>query len=320
MNMSKRTLKYHLRSADQLFFLHIPKAAGTTFYSILTRYFPEEQVLPANDGRIPYFKYVGVQGLQKFRLLRAHHDYTVYPFLPRRPVFITFLRDPILRLISHYRFIQREPTNQFHEIVVNQRMTLTDFVAEPEIRRRVVNRQVRQIAGALTLKSEARDLSGDDLLAIAKVRLQEFAYFGLAERFEDSLRLLCYTFGWDPVHEYTLYNVAPHPSNKDDLTQEELEAAQRVNHLDLALYQYAEELFQVRMDQMAIEMSVKPTDSPHSGWSINAPKPTEEIRAVPEGRSPWLIAKLGRLRRALIPEGSRIEEWYLRLRKRLFDW
>ena len=49
-----------------------------------------------------------------------------------------------------------------------------------------------------------------DILALAKQRLGEFAVVGLTERFQETLYLLAYTFGWPPVVNPTRQNMATH--------------------------------------------------------------------------------------------------------------
>jgi hypothetical protein len=336
VNVSKRPLRYDLRSADQIFFIHIPKTGGTTFYSILAKQYPEEQVWPSQREDLDeYLTEHGSNAISGYRVLRAHYDYSIYRRFPRKPVYVTMLRDPVARVVSLYEHIKRVPAHRLHREVVMKNLTLMEFSYYEPVQNIISNRQVNQLVGAI--QGDAKELSDRAKLEIARVRLDEFGFFGLTEHFEDSIRLLCHTFGWKPITDYDILNVAPQTSRPSDLDDDVVNLLERINQLDLELYRYAEKLFRTRLRQMEIELMGEAENSFHANREIRkgcGEKHTDNSKGVVHTNledlnrlSPKIalqyartLVTLGRIRRWIIPEGSKLEERYLLLRNKLFGW
>jgi hypothetical protein len=237
-------LEHRLQPDDQLCFIHIPKTAGTTLTSLLNSKFDVAEICPAEVWselvKIP------IADLAKYRLFRGHFFYEIGDLLPRKPVYITMLRNPIARVVSGYEFMRRiTPTRA--EAMTNhlkaQRMTLKEYVTDPE-NPSMSNSQTRHLSS-----SKYKD-DPQGWLELAKERLaQEIAFVGLVEKFEDSMALLSYTFGWNPVAEYQNLMVAPKRPKKE-LEPEVQDAIATRNALDLELYAYAQDLFESRYAQM----------------------------------------------------------------------
>ena len=60
--------------------------------------------------------------------------------------YITFLRDPVERLISHYHYVLRRPKHYLYEQVVKDGLSLSDYVTS-DISPELSNHQVRMISG-----------------------------------------------------------------------------------------------------------------------------------------------------------------------------
>jgi len=255
--MSARPLRYPLRSGDLVFFLHIPKTAGTTLNAVLESQFKPEQVCPFSYKKLKeQLTKLSPDEIEKYRLLCAHYDYSIYRFLPRKPVYLTMLREPIRRTVSAYEHIKRVPDHTLHAAVTGGSLSIEQFLELPDSAKRIHNRQVRQIAGAIhgMTADELAELSGKDLLSIAKVRLDEFAYFGLTERFQESMDLMAYTFDWTVAQQVKSLNVAPSEKKPESaVSAEAMAAITRCNELDIELYRYATELFDRRLRQIQDE-------------------------------------------------------------------
>jgi hypothetical protein len=245
---------------DTLYFLHIPKTAGTTLISILDDLYDNDQICPAQLWH--EFVKIPPEQLLKYRLLRGHLGYCVYQFLPKKPIYITLLRDPVERAISHYEHIRRGTRHYLHHKFMTENITLADFINNPEINPLITNFQTRNIAFDLDIKSIIRSLSfsqlqdltlqsivelspitisQSDLIEIAKERLSHFAFVGLVERLEECLPLLSYTFRWRPIASRHL-NVTPNRIRREEIPQPLIERIIELNQLDIELYQYAEQL------------------------------------------------------------------------------
>ncbi|NJR63267.1 MAG: sulfotransferase family 2 domain-containing protein [Cyanobacteria bacterium CRU_2_1] len=187
--------QHNLTESDVLYFSHIPKTAGMTFRTIVEDYFSVEEICPATLNaqlaKIPF------EELQKYRLLRGHLGFINIPELipGKNIVNVTFLREPVARVISHYEYIRRMPGDPHYEAVKD--MTLEEFAQKLTAGKVRKNIQTYHIAKTHRFKLDG--LSPTEILELAKESLDRFAFVGLVERFQDSLFLLSYIFGWKPI-------------------------------------------------------------------------------------------------------------------------
>jgi hypothetical protein len=247
-----------------LLFVHIPKTGGVTLTRLLRRRFPDEQVLPITDRRdhAKMLRELDPEALAKIRLVAGHFwfgpgDRGVHDLLDPNPVKITLLRDPVDRAISSYRHIAGRPGHPAHQMVAEGGGTLLDFVRSPMTQGHVRNVQARQVVGTppeelrrrVAEPRKALSLMPDDeLLSLAKRRLDEFAFVGLQERFDESLALLAGTFGWEPFDTSRRWNEAPSQSPRPEVSEEARQEILRLTEVDRALYDHAELLFDRRLE------------------------------------------------------------------------
>lgn len=259
-----------LNFSDYLYFIHIPKTAGTTLIPLLDARFDADEICPAQLWR--ELVALPQESLSRYRFFRGHFGAGgLKPFLPESPLYLTMLRHPLPLTFSTYKFILREPGTRVHHLVKKRNMTFSDFLDYPETRKKVNDMQVRHLSfdlqhdpdtGPIFLSAESRSavdkwvqdheipISTEQRLERAKRMLHACTWFGLAERFDESMALLSWTFGWPPMGQVQKLRVAPGGSNIDDLPEEVLEKVLAGNELDMALYQEAAQLFQDRLTGM----------------------------------------------------------------------
>jgi hypothetical protein len=268
--MNKRPLKVTLHKDDVLFFQHIPKTAGLSLISILDAQFKAGDIFPLHSAPSPdTFDMFSPEQLATYRLVRGHYrfgpyDQEIYRYIARNPICISFLRNPIERTISAYRHIFRKPENKLHEEFVSQNISLKEFVCNPKYYGRSVNVQTRRIVGSVQGNYRLKHLADTDALSdeafleLAKERLEQFAFVGLTERFQESVQLLTYIFDWKPINDIPVLNTAPIPSSRDSITQDTLVVIMERTQLDAELYRYAEQLFEAKWTQMQAELNTQP--------------------------------------------------------------
>jgi hypothetical protein len=248
---SARPLRHRMRQGDQIFFLHIPKTAGTSLVEVLQMQVDPGAFFSFPDGP----KTVQPETMaiaQKARIMRGHLTYDFLKYFTRRPYVITMLRNPYARVISNFAHLTRNNPARLLRIVRTHHpergddpVTLEEFINVPSTQNRLVQ--------FLTDFNGAIKKSPDEHLALAKVHLEYLAFFGLMERFDDSMRLLAYTFGWSPIKIEAKLNTAPVES-KPAITPEAAALLEKTNGLDMAFYQYATALFDDRLKQMEREL------------------------------------------------------------------
>jgi Sulfotransferase family len=238
--------QYTLQDHDVFYYVHIPKTAGMTFRTIVGDYFHSHEICPATLGHL--MSQINPQDLPQYRLLRGHLVYIDFrSLLPQKTlIHATMLREPVAQLVSHYDYIRRMPTDPDHAKVKD--MTLEEFVQYFTIANLQRNTQTYHIAKAARFDIE--HLPADQVFDIAIDSLNHFAFVGLLERFQDSLFLLSYIFGWRPIMNTRKENAGNRTRYADRLSPATLQLIKENTQLDQQLYDYASKIFDDRFTQM----------------------------------------------------------------------
>jgi len=245
----------NLISNQQLCFLHIPKTAGVTLAFYLDQLFSADEICPAKD--MYDMEKMPKGSLSRCRFLRGHFCYDICEHLPQKPAFITILRDPIDRVISHYEYWKsystKWPTSdpdpnlaskyEEHRAAVSR--DLLYFVTGNHPRAAwLANLQTWKVASGDINKWP--DTTDRRLIELAKEHLEEFAFVGITELFSESLLLLSYKLGFEPPKSVLRLNVTPTRTQRGHIPSKTLEAIIERNQLDLELYEYAQQIFRAR--------------------------------------------------------------------------
>jgi hypothetical protein len=254
-----RILSTQIRTGQQIYFLHIHKTAGTSLTVILDGYFRPKEVCTAHQWH--QLLAIPRNQLSRYRLFRGHFHYCFHTLLPEKPIYITFLRDPIDRAISRYLHLQRDKMHYLYPRV--SAMSFAEFLRDPVTRAQVHNLQVRTLAfdfdidavvqavgKPLTARLEMeqhinnimRDLPDDQLLSVAKQRLATFAFVGITEKFQASLDQLTALFGWSSARMVHLGG-PDKPVRKEPLPASIIDELRALNWADIELYNEAVERF-----------------------------------------------------------------------------
>jgi hypothetical protein len=263
-----------LRPDDTLVFLHIPKTAGTTLMPILAERFEWETIYPVPatspvhtqkgrdpfpsvyfpGGRVESHRHFMTQDISPYRLVIGHWNFSIVDHIPR-PVPMTFFRDPVHRMLSHYRFLRRYAGEEWnHDRERIRQLSFMEWLEHPTTQQRHHNWHTRQMAGVVWADSP-NDLSDGELLARAMRNLQRCAFVGMTEHFDDSLLLLAYSFGWSPIRSYFTRNVAADKTTADTLDAYALKIiVEQFSKLDIQLYEYAKIIYHQRLSQMMADL------------------------------------------------------------------
>jgi len=239
-------IPYTLKPDDQLCFIHIGKTAGTSLVATLATFFQEDEI--CKTYHMSAIRNLSPQQLEKYRFFRGHFTYAITKHLSRNPVLITMLRNPVDRARSLYQHVLKDKNNSRHEAIKD--LSLSEFIAaDRPIRIEVSNWQTRILTDTLKPDLEPN-------LELAKRRLRdEFLFFGLTERYKDSLTLLSYTLGWPMIDEIKELNKTPRPITRQEISPELVDQILEINRLDQQLYDYAQELFEERFALMQQDLS-----------------------------------------------------------------
>jgi hypothetical protein len=221
-----------------LVFLHLPKTAGTTLMHVLEREYGRDSILNLYESQYgDEVAALGKDDLDRTRVIAGHFYFGLHTHVSRPCHYFTFLRDPVKRVISHYRFVRRQPTHYLYPAASS--MTVAEYVefcdaAEPN------NDQTRLLAGKEMASDEGA--CSADMLPVAKRNLDRHAAVGVTEAFDLSLLLIRRIFGWS-VPFYARQNVDTR-ARGESLPAGVREVIRRYNELDIELYRYGRERFE----------------------------------------------------------------------------
>lgn len=238
--------QYNLQAQDVMYFCHIPKTAGMTFRTIIEDQFHCNDVCPATLNA-QLAKYTPEE-LARYRLFRGHLGFSNLPQLlgDKQVINITVLREPVARVISHYDYIRRMPGDPHYAAVKD--MTLEEFAQRLTAGKLGKNIQTYHVAK--TTQFSLDKLTVDESLALALNSMDDFGFVGLVERFQDSLFLLSYIFGWKPILNSRRENAAKVKKPLEEVAESTLEVIRANSQLDAQLYTHAREVFEARFAAM----------------------------------------------------------------------
>ena len=200
--------------------LHIPKTGGTSFYHILQQVYG-----PALDRRYrrrDYLAAVNSPGgfeesiAANAKALHGHFYYPEIKALHQRTdaKLVAWLRDPIERVRSNFRFFKRGLEN-------------------PEINPQNYERNKHRIQETLLEYASLPECRNAMTAFTAGAAVEDFFFIGLQERFNEDVQLLGKQLNWGPI-------TVPHENvsvpQKQALSQEELAFLREWNAADVRLY------------------------------------------------------------------------------------
>lgn len=229
-----------------LIFLHIPKTAGTTLTSILRREYGNKRTIDINRGN--FQKSVSELGgstlepRRKSMLIDARHStFGIHRSIPCPSTYITILRDPIARVVSHYYYVLEVKKSSVYDSIVSRRMSLEEYVTSG-ITFETDNGQTRWLTDACDVPFGQ---CTDRLLSQAIDNIDNhFSFVGLTECFDQSLIRMHEIYGWrkHPVYVKRLKNKKkPLMARIPDKT---IEIIRKQNDLDCRLYDYVKSGFE----------------------------------------------------------------------------
>jgi hypothetical protein len=233
-------LKRMLESPHPLvIFMHLPKTAGSTLSRIMERQYPAAATLRLYDsGTGAELGSLSEDRLNALRLVMGHFSFGAHRFVSRPCAYVTVLREPVDRVISHYYFVRSEPTHYLFEVA--QQLSLGEYVrycnlAEPN------NDQTRLLCGEY--ESSIPASRAQAMLELAQRHLRDhFAGVGLTEEFDRTLVLMKRILRWRYPF-YVRQNVGRHRPPRAALSNDTVRVIQEYNRLDGELYRFGQALF-----------------------------------------------------------------------------
>lgn len=244
---------YRPAAADAtLILVHIPKTAGTTLAIILLDWYGQSSGRAVSGwlaGRAA-FAAEPLESRMAPRVLYGHQAFGLHEHVPRRSEYLTFLRDPVERTISHYYHVRSEKTHYLHRAVVHLGMSLEEYIENPFRTAELDNAQTRMLASPALERAQAVGDAQRSLLESAKDNLENaFCFVGLTERFDESMVILSDMLGWNRVPTYLPARVST-SKPKGEVSEKIRSRIRELNPLDVELYEHVRQRFEAQVRGM----------------------------------------------------------------------
>jgi hypothetical protein len=251
-----------------LIFNHIPKTAGTSLKQIITEQYRNQHCFLCYGGvfgnqtikdRVDELnKQLLLEDNQpntvnddkKIKAVIGHVGFGLHTLIPQRQFqHLTFLRHPVERVISYYFDLNRQGivgTEAGDQSKYIQKCLETKFLIEAD------NWQTRYLSGTgwqnIILEGKGKKIEfgqcDSELLMLAKENLKQHYVFGIQDKFIESIELISNKFGWQASNQIVKLNMAKKHQEYESIAVETIECIKELNWLDIALYDYAKEVFQ----------------------------------------------------------------------------
>jgi hypothetical protein len=215
----------------ELISIHIAKTGGKSLYGILRNEYGEK--LDARTRRVDYFpdkdysKSLTVRIPDEVRVLHGHLHYSHIEDVCNmyNPKIITWLREPVERVISNYYFMIQRAND--------------DGKKHPQYHKR--NHTLLEYARDSVPNKMSKCLEGIDLEALY--------YFGFQESFNDDVKTLAKKLGWTKNIPDIYLNagisfdsINSAPTRKKDITDAMKNEIAELNKKDILLYEKAKSI------------------------------------------------------------------------------
>lgn len=221
-----------------LAFVHIPKTAGTTLHKIISHQYP--RIFIHHDSNGPPSADLAKHIIERDpQVVMGHFSVGLHHFLPEIR-YITCLREPISRIVSHYQHALNDPAHYLHQTVLSGKLDLTSYVSSG-ISGELSNGMTRMIAGVENFHHSTVD---EQTLARAKSNIE--TYFDsviLSEFFDQGLLMLGDFLQWKTPY-YLRRKVGKYSTTSRKLNDSDRSAIREYNHLDCELYSWAKQRFE----------------------------------------------------------------------------
>jgi hypothetical protein len=230
-----------------IIFLHIPKAAGSAIKRIFESQYEDSECIYI-EGHRPkesLENYLNSGIIKTPKLLFGHFDYGVLNNINVDAKYITMIRNPIDRVISHYYYAKNHSAHYLHKEIVDNKLSLKEYV-ESGLTTELNNGPVRMLIGAGGYhKNDYSNInipygkSESWMLEQAVKNIKDyFLFVGIQEEFEKSVFLIKKVLGWKNHIIFRTENKTKDRPAINQVDDETLELIKKYNNLDIKLYQF----------------------------------------------------------------------------------
>ena len=247
-------LKNLKRLINRYLFIHLPKTAGKLITNLIQHNFLQEECLLFlfdYDFYDQYKRYKETNRLKQLRFFAGHLSYALIDLVDPDYT-ITFIRDPVDRVLSNYFYFRqvhgdRDQTTDFdgnicplidynlsweEDLIRHLTIPFTGKSLE------LLNAQTWQLAFNFYNRPD-QIWSEEELLDMAKQHLDDFNFVGIYERLNSDLARLFQEQGWKLPEQLERVNATVERKQISEVDSRVIDVIRSQNALDIELYDYA---------------------------------------------------------------------------------
>ncbi|MFC4302199.1 sulfotransferase family 2 domain-containing protein [Cohnella boryungensis] len=210
-----------------LFFMHIPKTAGSSIHQILYRQYDGRLGVVAGQGPDEWDELLSVpdHGLD---CVFGHYGYGLHRCSVRPHEYTTMVRDPIEAMLSYYFYIAAQPSHWLYPYAAE--LTMTQFFDMPN---EILDLFFRDYQSAFIVGR--RPASAQEAIRALQAH---FPLVGITELYHESVYLMKRRYGWGAVEVFHV-NATPNRPTREQIDPEALDRIKRLIGIDIRLYRFA---------------------------------------------------------------------------------
>lgn len=218
-----------------LFFLHIPKAAGSTLTAIIKQNYDPERVLSIDSkfNENEYFQNLPASLRESYDVVCGHFSFGIHRYVNKPCTYMTILREPVARTISDY-FFRLSIFEEYKQI------SLLEFIAKPYTML-TDNGMTRWLSGVRDTV-EYGGIKKEHLLQAKENLRCNFSAVGITEMFNESMALFKAIYQWRNI-EHAPVNVTKPHKERHNISRHIQKKIEEFNCYDVELYNFGKTIF-----------------------------------------------------------------------------
>ncbi len=224
-------------------------------HTVLKQQYSRRKILITNDPRNPVFgasKDIDpAQYCQKFDLILGHCPVGIHEVLDEVN-YISCVRNPIKRLVSHYHYARQLPNHYLYNQLNQKGFGFKDYV-ESDMSSEISNGMIRMLCGRPDFKKcQIDDSVFEETVSLAKER---FRFIATTERFDECMLILQKELGLTTPY-YARKKVGNYTQSQLELTPDIVAIMRERNKYDQLLYELIDDEVTRKSEQYGITVDL----------------------------------------------------------------